>query len=256
MPATAYTTWAFTFRPTGGATVEDSSRMLRYLKKKQETGVLHAGFMVEEWIGDDEKSRHLHFGLQFTDGKYKVNLLSMMKVAYAPRVLTDAETFVFNRGVKIWYNDNWFDDYCVKNMDLSDPETIPQQCLWFKRWDLESFPTPDDVRSKRPINPWYDDRQKEYLERNLELPATEQSVLRFVDTLQFVDKSIVVIADRLILKRKCVALRFYINGDIPNGYGPRLSFDDDMLSKREKLIGKRSRDFIENRRSDSIFSEL
>lgn len=244
MPATGYRTWCCTFRPSGGATDADIQNWKAYCNTKYTSGHLSGGFIVEEIVLDDDRSRHLHIGLCFKEARYKTNVKDSTKLAYKPRILSDNEQIVYQRGIKIWYNDDWFHSYCMKTFDSDEP--LIDQCIWYQAWPTDAYPPPEDEQSKRALNPWFADRMAEYLERKLPLPAEEAGVRDFIDTLQFVDKSIVLIPDRTILKRKVIALRFYINGVIPKGYGHGLYLDDtdydeikmhvcDTCWKRRKL---------------------
>lgn len=206
--------WASMFRPTGGVTDADVKNVMRWVDRDVKSGRITGGFIACEVVDEVPESRHLHMGFEFNKGTYKCSFVKSFITAIRPRTLTADEyaQFTNKKALHSWYNEDYYTNYCAKTFIDNDVQSWSSQCIWFLEWDHENYPPPDDQSQKRPLNPWYADRTKDYLSLQFPTEATEQTCLQLLNRLMYTDKTIVVIDDLTRLKRKCMALAKYING--------------------------------------------
>ena len=213
MPAPQYQTFGFTLRPTDGVTDEQIDRFLKWGKK------LPGLFAITHKSG---KERHLHTAFILDKPWYKSNLQLTFLRMYPE--LTDNEKVVLRKGVKLWYNWEFVDRYLTREEE--------EQEVIFNNLDGQEppFPPPDDTSSKRPVNPWYDDREKEWKELyGEELPIDWDDVASFLNKRMYADREIQVIADPRLFANKVHSLYNWLHRyEGPNNLnGKRLKTCDD-----------------------------
>lgn len=226
--------------------------ILHWLRKQHQIKrrILHY-FIILEHKG--EPNQHVHGGYVLATGETISNarntwvrLLSKFP-EFDPKVLRD--------GIVHWYNWNWVTNYAgeikhgkmqlpdqyveIENTLPSDPSLIP-------------FAEPDDQQDKRPLNPWFEDREAEYLQFHASdpvtypLPAPQRSVALLIDYLMYDKKSILVISDPRILTNQRKALTKFINGGDPNaGSNCPLPREDPLVHSLESINWWKNRTFSE-----------
>lgn len=187
-------TWAFTVRPLNGVTDDEVAGMLKWVKKFP-----RASFLAQEYKGGPE-TRHLHGAIHFPSKQFSQNVALTICRIFKHR--TQQEHKIMRKGVTLWYNYDWHDQYCDKPDTIFLHDNVPL--------DID-FPPPQDKSACRPVNPWFDAREKEYLELGYPVPARNEDISKFLNIRMYVDREIQVISDPRMYMMKVNGLRNWIN---------------------------------------------
>ena len=199
--------WAFTVRPRA-LTEDHRARVLKLLASRR-------AFCVMEDKGSDA-TQHLHGGIIFDKPIIQGNVRNMFLRLF-PDFDEDEKKHAII--IKHWYNDDWIDEYCKKNIDhLVDvySEVPPGFEELFNSIGDDPIPyaAEDDKQDVRPSSPWYAKMEKLLLsDERFVAPYTEEKVLAFLNTLMNVDRVIDVIADPKLKQQKTRALLAYVMKD-------------------------------------------
>ena len=203
---------------------------------------------VDHFLAVREKGNHSHWALFFHKGVQRSNLITMLLRGPLKSYFDEDEAKLFRRydrerktgavinmttlGIVAQYlsgefDKKEFDEFLVIDEKLPSSEDISE---------LEEYlPAVDGLKRKRQVSVWYAQQAEKYKLKDMPMPATERTVLQFLNTRMYVDKDIDILADQRILKQKTVALVRYINEDGSATYN-----DGHLLDEDNCLAGRKS----------------
>lgn len=207
MPPKAERMWSFTIRPTDGVTDRDVERFVKWVSK-------FPAMIITELVDRQENTRHIHAAVQFDTPRYKLNLQTGLCTLFSH--FTDEQKVVLRKGVKLWYNYDLIDNYFTKTSPEEGGVIIREDLA---DMDFNLFPPPNDESHKRPISVWFRDREIDFLEKHSDKTlwpwyngkVSEYTILVFINTLMYKDRTIEIICDPKFLKGKVRGLVNYLN---------------------------------------------
>lgn len=198
------------------------------------------------WLGVREKGNHSHWAVFLDKGQQRSNLITRFLNnplkgydeaeaknfrRYDKETKTAAVLNMTTLGMVAEYLSGEFDkklddEYEVISEHLPPPEDISE---------LEEYlPAVDGLKRKRQISVWYATQKIAYDDRKFTLPATERSVLEFLNHRMYVWKDMDILADQRILKQKVRALVRYMNSDGTASYTDHQLLDEDSMMDAQK----------------------